>query len=253
MKKAVLEKLGLTSSETRVYEILLASEPLIASDIAKKSKLTRTNTYSVLNKLEEKDLIERISRKKKLTYRISHPQKLLSYAEKKEKESLENTQIIENMLPDMISDYNLINNKPGISHYEGRKGIKKLFDDIVREKPKELLIFRSVENKKKVDDFLAEEAKRRASADIKTRIISPANLTKAQNLKDRIYYKDRAYVPNDLFGIYTQIYIYAEKVSFISFKGNINGTLIENPYLAGALGAIFNLVWQSDQVERKDN
>jgi sugar-specific transcriptional regulator TrmB len=56
----ILNRLGLTSSQTKVYLTLLKLEQATAKTISNNSKVARQEVYRVLVELEEKSLVERI-------------------------------------------------------------------------------------------------------------------------------------------------------------------------------------------------
>jgi sugar-specific transcriptional regulator TrmB len=62
-KLQVLEDLGLTSLQARIYIALLESEPLKVSEISEISKVARPDVYRNLSELQKKGLIERIINK----------------------------------------------------------------------------------------------------------------------------------------------------------------------------------------------
>jgi sugar-specific transcriptional regulator TrmB len=76
-KLQVLEDLGLTSLQARVYLALLESGPLRVSEISKTSKVARPDVYRNLLKLQKKGLVERII-KKPVEYRAIPMKKGLS-------------------------------------------------------------------------------------------------------------------------------------------------------------------------------
>ena len=76
-KLQILEDLGLTSLQARVYLALLESGPLRVSEISKISNVARPDVYRNLSKLQKKGLVERII-KTPLEYRAISMRKGLS-------------------------------------------------------------------------------------------------------------------------------------------------------------------------------
>ena len=77
MYESVLEELGLTSNESKVYEALLSSGSSSIEQIAVRSKAHRRNIYDVLSKLLEKGLISEAFIHNRKEYRAIHPSRLL--------------------------------------------------------------------------------------------------------------------------------------------------------------------------------
>ncbi len=245
MKTEIFEKIGLNANESYIYNILLTNGEMRAPNIAEKAhlKLTRQNTYAVLKSLTKKGLVEEFDKRKKLTYRVEHPQKLLEVIEEQKKELEENEKTVEALMPEIISDYNLAHNKPGVVYYEGIEGIKKIYEDTLREKPEEILVFRSPFEEDKLGQYIHGYTKRRAALGIKTKIISPKKPAKEILVEDRERLRERKYIKKEIFSLYTEINVYKNKVAFIAFGKKTMGFIVESPEVAQTMRTVFNLVW----------
>ena len=82
--EGVLESLGLSKNESRVYLTLLEIGPSTAVRIATKSKVHRTNTYETLDRLTEKGLATFIIRDKKKVFEAAEPKALMTQLKEKE-------------------------------------------------------------------------------------------------------------------------------------------------------------------------
>lgn len=245
MKLDILEKIGLNANESYIYNILLTNGEMSAPDITEKAhlKLTRQNTYAVLKSLVKRGLVEEFDKRKKLTYRLEHPQKLLDVLDEEKKALEENERMVESILPEIISDYNLAHNKPGVVYYEGIEGIKKIYEDTLREKPEEILVFRSPFEEEKLGQYIFGYMKRRATLGIKTKIISPTKPSKETLAEDKTQLKERKYIKKEIFSLYTEIDIYKNKVAFMTFGKKTMGFIVESPEVSGSMATIFNLIW----------
>jgi hypothetical protein len=113
----------------------------------------------------------------------------------------------------------------------------------LKSNTKEILVFRSTEDDKYLEEYLKVYVKRRASQKIETRVISSKKETMAKMLEDKKLNKKRKYVPESLFSLQTEIDIYNDRTAFISFGKQLTGIVIENPQVAQSLRTIFELVW----------
>ena len=84
-----LEDLGLTENESRVYFASLSLGPSTVQRIAKASEVKRTTTYSVIESLQKRGLININVSGFKKTYVAESPEKLERMIEEK-KENLRN-------------------------------------------------------------------------------------------------------------------------------------------------------------------
>lgn len=245
MNKSVLKNLNLSENETIIYEILLNDGPSVVSVIAEKAKLGRVNTYVILRSLVKKELVFESNKKKKLAYAITSPKKLLEIAAE-QKEKINKTEVdLLKMMPKLISHYKLANRKPGILFFEGIDGAKEIFNDVLKVKPKEVLVFRSIYDSKKIDSFLDEYTKKRVELKIKTKIISPKKPSKELLEKDKKVLRQRIYVPEKIFTTNAQINIYNNRVAYINYVKNIQGIIIENADVAQTMKTVFDLVWNT--------
>src|SRR3989338_7579431 len=100
-----LKEIGLNSSESAVYVYLLKNGLSSPPQIAKGTKIARTNTYNILRSLQEKQLIQRQQNRKRFAYVAKNPESLLSQAE-------HILQATEDLLPDLKALHKTSSNKP---------------------------------------------------------------------------------------------------------------------------------------------
>ncbi|MEK6834955.1 MAG: helix-turn-helix domain-containing protein [Nanoarchaeota archaeon] len=131
--KEILKQIGLTDNEAEVYLILLNSKEALASDIAKKTRISRPHVYDILNKLVERGLVSYIVKNNKKYFKPINPEKLVDYL--KEKEIL-----LESIIPNLNELYQPLKNKPQIRVLEGSEGLKTILNDILKN-AREILVF----------------------------------------------------------------------------------------------------------------
>jgi HTH-type transcriptional regulator, sugar sensing transcriptional regulator len=240
-----LTRFNLSEAETKTYATLIEVGPSTASDLSLKSGITRVNTYAVLSSLGAKGLIKTLGNQKVARYEAESPLELERVLNQGLSEMQESVGAFEAILPALLSDYNLSHNKPGVIYYEGIKGIKKIYENILRDKPSEVLVFRSSKDKAILGDYQARHAERRAELGIKIKVISSKSVTPELKAKDKRLLKERKYVPVSMFNPNTEIDIYGNQVIFIAFGNQPLGFVINSANVAKSLAEIFNLVWAS--------
>jgi predicted transcriptional regulator len=120
MYTQVINKLGLSRVQSEILNSLLINGPDKASNIAKKIKRPLGVAYKGLEELINLKLVLRSENQKKVSiYSAEHPSYLESVIEQKERRVKKERQEFINNLPDLISAYNLVSNKPGVRFYEG--------------------------------------------------------------------------------------------------------------------------------------
>jgi sugar-specific transcriptional regulator TrmB len=115
-----LKKLGLSSTEAKVYLSMLELGEATTARIAQKASLKRTTVYSAISSLRDEGLITRAKHGKRFVYYVDDPTLVVT-------KSREKVDVAESILPSLISMANLVDKKPTISFYEGLEGIKNLY------------------------------------------------------------------------------------------------------------------------------
>jgi len=125
-----LSQAGLTYAQSEVYGILLKNGPLKAGKVHGKTDLKRGLVYKVLDELAAIGLVKKNESAGKVAiFEPEHPAKLKDLAEKQEEKAKTAQLVLDGVLGQMISDFNLISGKPAVSFYEGLDGIKKVLED----------------------------------------------------------------------------------------------------------------------------
>jgi len=135
--KATLERFGLSSNEAKVYLTLLRLGSAMAGKIAKEAMMDRTSCYDALKRLLKKGLISYALEANRKLFKMVDPSKLLETIKEKEEE-------IEKIMPQILAMYKKEKEKYNVTLYKGYKGLKSVFEDILKEaKGKENLVIDS--------------------------------------------------------------------------------------------------------------
>jgi len=124
MYEQLLEELGFTVNEARVYESLLSLGSTSIERIAIKSKVHRRNIYDVLGKLLDKGLISEAFVQNRKEYRAIRPSRLLDLLSEKERK-------VSAALPDMERRFNHFEEEETAYIYKGITGFKQYLQDIL--------------------------------------------------------------------------------------------------------------------------
>lgn len=126
MFQEILEKLQLTSNESKIYEALLYLGLSTANEIAIKTKLQRRTIYDSLIVLKEKGLCSEILENTVKKFEPINPKRLKDILKEKEEELNEN-------LPRMIGLFESKKQSEQTIVYKGINGIKNLYQDVLDE------------------------------------------------------------------------------------------------------------------------
>lgn len=250
MNEKILYNLGLTKVQAEIFDCLLQNGPQKAVDIAKKTKRPRGVAYKGLEELISLKLAIKKEGKAGITvFSAEHPSNLEQILEKKEKDLAKAKSAFENSLPDLVSAFNLISNKPGVRFYEGEEGLIKVLEDTLTSKT-DICLLLNKEALEKEDEFRKVNAiykKKREQLGIKKKVIrigaEPYHEASAgldyQKITE-IRYLDK---PNSSFK--SSIQIYDNKISFqVINKEKIISFLIEDKNIYEMNKFIFDCLWE---------
>lgn len=260
MYTKIINKLGLSLVQSELLNSLLTLGPDKASNLAKKTKRPRGVAYKGLEELINLKLVSKSENLKKIAiYSAEHPSYLESIIEQREKDLKREKEEFFNNLPDLVSAFNLISNKPGVLFYEGEEGVKKVLMDTLTSNPeKKLYTFSDVAS---YADYLGEwntnhYATQRKKLNVYEEVIIPDNKKALDYMKG---YKsnditDILFIDHKSYPFSTEINIYNNKVSFVTFRPDFMiGVIIENEDIFKSFLSIFKFIWDSGKKHLKEN
>jgi sugar-specific transcriptional regulator TrmB len=250
MNEKILLSLGLTKVQAEILTCLLENGSKKASDIAKITKRPRGVAYKGLEELMDLNLVIKKDGKQGIAlFAAEHPSNLERVLERREKELEKTKKIFTSSLPDLISAYNLIGNKPGVRFYEGEEGVKKVLEDTLVNNPnKKLYTFSDVAS---YATYLSDwntnyYAPKRKKLGVYEQVIIPDNAKALNYMKN---YKsndvtDILFVDHKAYPFATEINIYNNRVSFVTFSPDFMiGVIVENKEIYTTFLSIFNFIW----------
>jgi len=122
----VLEELGLSSAEAKIYLTLLETGSTKAGPIIKKTGFHRGTTYQVLQRLKEKGLVSTIIKGKKQFFEATDPERFMDVLKERETKFKE-------VLPQLKAKLNASKSKQEVNVYSGKKGIRTVLDRMMQE------------------------------------------------------------------------------------------------------------------------
>lgn len=244
-----LTKLGLTTDQAKIYEILLSSTVLPARLIAVQSGVSRELTYIVLGQLESLELVERSTQGKITLFKALHPRNIKKIVEEKREELLTIEQSYETIITKMVGDFNIAHHKPFIRFYEGLEGLQKTYSHILKH-AKTVRVIRSLYDyeDQEIRTLVTEQVKKQAERNIKSYVLTP----KLPHMKpEKLTFNAeknviRKVVSKEKFVLPAQVIIYNSTVSITSMKKGLVTTIIENEDIAQTFLALFMYMWDRE-------
>ena len=244
---AILEQLGLTKNEIKVYTTGLSIGPSKASKLAKHANLKRTQAYHILEKLQKKGLVSIGSKKGVKIYIMEPPSQLKNLVDKKEQELEKLRQNLDKAVTKLESKSIDTPNPTKVRFYEGLSGIENAMMNVIRESEEFFAMAPINTMITSLDiDFLNRFTEEREEKKIKSKSIwsRPPETTPFKPSKHR----ETRMPPEDMDEFTTTLIIYGDKVLSIPESEPPYAVLTESKSYAQTLRAMFNKIWK-DSVE----
>ena len=179
--ETLLIQLGLTRNEAAVYAYLLRHTGKAASAISKRTGITRTNTYYVLERLQDKGLVAKSVVGTRAVFRLEHPNSLNRYLDDRQRQLEASRSQLHSAMNQLISEFNLAEHRPGVFRFDGREGLLRAYDELLKDQSDII----SLQDHQAVEEFLGEYSRKFASQRVRLRvshrIITPASPATKRN------------------------------------------------------------------------
>jgi sugar-specific transcriptional regulator TrmB len=237
MDTNILEDIGLTSAQIKVYLALLELGTSTAGPVLDKTGLQNSVVHMALNSLIEKGLVSFVKEGRIKHYQAANPKHIIEFInEKKER--------MEEMLPELLARAQIAKEKPEVTVFRGIRGIKELLYELLDAGGKEHHTFGSSEKSLMLGEaWWIAYHKRRAAKGIKAKLLFNESL---QYWKAEIKYpKSSVRYTQTGFEPLTETIIRNDKIGLIIWSDKPIGTLIHQKEAADSYDKFFGLMWKS--------
>ena len=238
-----LIEFGLEDKEAKIYLSTLELGGESVLQIAKKAKLNRVSTYDALRTLTNTGLISSFTKGKRVHYRAANPDRLGYLLNKQKHDITRAEKSLKKLMPELSSFFNNKDNKPRVTYYEGKEGLKTIQDSFLKTPDKLLRVIYLYDNVKKL--FSEEERqlytskRQKLGIDIKSIVVyKEKNIDSLK--KDK--FVDKVYLPFSKYPIKSDITIYHDNIAIASLE-QMFGIIIENKEIANTMRVFFDLTW----------
>lgn len=131
-----LQSMGLTEGEAKVYESLLFLGSSTVGPIVKRSKVSASNIYEILERLTFKGLVSYVIREKTKYFQAADPNRITDYLESQEMKIRKNKETLKNLIPFLSEIKSSSSKLEEVELFIGTKGLitayETLFQDLRR-------------------------------------------------------------------------------------------------------------------------
>lgn len=242
-----LQQFSLTENEAKVYLALLELGSASVQAASRKSIIKRTTIYTLIDSLKQKGLVSETQKGAKTFFNASDPETLLLLSGRRHQE-------LKKVLPELKSIYNAAAHKPKVMFQEGKEGYLAVYESILKDAPKELLVISSYDDFcKHVDEkYEADWTQRRIAKKIYLRWLDfKTPLTLAMKAKDKESHRQISFLPDE-FKFQSIMFLYGQKVILVSGRQKeFNAVVIENDEFSQMHQQIFEMLWRKVKEESK--
>ena len=236
---SVLRSQGLSENEANVYLANLELGTASIQDLAQKSLVKRTTIYTTVQGLMEKGLVSKIRKGAKNYFIAEEPSKLERLEDDRKK-------TLGTSLPELMSIYNLMPQKPRVRFYEGKQGYFNVCQETLDSGEKEVLqmgnldsLYTIITKEWDYDYYIPERVKRGIYSRV---ILFPSEEVVMPKINQK-YNREIRFLPEEHQYAGYQ-FIYGNKVALISSEKELISLVVESKPLTDMMRANFEWLWQ---------
>ena len=236
MNTEVLEQLGLTEAESKVYLALLELGSSQAGKITSKTGIHRRTVYDSIERLIEKGLVSFISQNNIKFFESVDPQQLLEILKEKQDN-------LKQILPQLNLLHKSSKEKQETTFFRGKLGLKSVFNHQI-EVGKEILVFgASVDAPNILKAYFPHYDRERVKKKINVKIVFDESVKNNDYIKS-IPNADIKFIPKE-YSSPAAINVYGDNVAIILWSDEPIAILIKNRDIAKGYKNYFNLLWNT--------
>jgi sugar-specific transcriptional regulator TrmB len=225
----VLEELGFSPNEIKVYLALNDNGSNKAGRIARTAQIDRSSCYNSLKMLIEKGLVSYVCIGKVKWFQATGPKRLLDYL----KEQAEDVQKI---LPELQARHKASKIEGQVRLFKGIKGVKTIFLDIARTGKDNFVFGSDGQFSKRMPEFAMQFDRLKKEEKINTKMIIREGRKEIETTNSEHRYLDVEESP-------AVTNIYGDKIAILIWTDEPEGIVIENAAAAKAYKSYFDVLW----------
>jgi len=239
MDSSILEDLGLTQAEIKVYVALLECGATTAGLVIEKSRLQNSVVHRAFNSLIEKGIISYIVEGKRKVYQATDPENFYNFIDDKKKR-------FEQILPELKQKQLFAKEHKEATIYKGKRGINEIYSKILNAPGKEYNTFGG--GKQVTFEVMGEtwwknlHAKRIARKIVCRQVFDET----IRKFGEELNKKTLTHIKflSQEFEQLTEIVIRGKYVAIIIFTENPYGILIKDKIVAESYKKNFEILWK---------
>jgi sugar-specific transcriptional regulator TrmB len=245
----ILENVGLSENEAVLYSLMLDHPQCTVQELETRAPFPRTMLYYVLKQLMRRELVSAKKETWRTVYIAEDPDHLYDILSQKEKVFERNRNDIRELVPQLKRRYRLVGKRPSVRMFEGVEQYQKTLEDIVISRPREILSYETLSNKKTALEVLAAHERRRISRKILKKVLFFETNEALTYVRDRRYddfTQFRCINENTVAAFEADVTLYDGKILYTSYYDTHEPTaiLVEDQALFTMQRNLFESLWK---------
>lgn len=235
-KQEVLENMGLTPAEAKIYIILLEQGASLAGIISRNTGIHRRSVYDAIERLIQKGLVSYIKSNNRKYFEAVSPDRLVEILKKQESD-------VNEILPELKKLQQMTEGKNETLFFRGKAALKSAFDDQI-DKAKEICIWGATATANEILQFYFPHFdKERIKKKIKCRIIFNEEDRSNQYLK-KIPLAEIRFIPKQ-YKSKSAVNIYGRNICIVAWRPDPVAILIREDYTSSSFQSYFEFMWDN--------
>lgn len=237
MDTSILEDIGLTGAEIKVFLTLLELGSSTAGNVVEKSGLQNAVVHRAFHSLAEKGLLTFVLEGKIKQYQAIEPKLLLNFLDEKKAR-------LEKLLPELELKRELAKQKPTARIFQGVRGVKELLNSMLETKGQEYMGYGGAQISDQLLGTYFWEGfhKRRIKKKIKAYLLFHSSLAWWGKQLNKYPLTTVRTTPKD-FEELTETVICGNRVGIIVYLEKPFGFLIDEEAAAKSYAKFFKMMW----------
>ena len=249
-EERLLEGLGLTKGEIKVYFALLEIGSSTTGEIIKKAKVSRSKVYEMLDRLIDRGLVSFVIRENTKYFEAADPDHILHYVRREISLLEEKEKELKKILPSLKQKKKFAKIPQTSTVYEGTKGIKTIYSEVLYSLKKGEEYYAIAAEPDVVKDksfmiFIKNFHRRREERGIKVKLLASHKIKSvvSKMFEKKKFMRIKYFEQN----IPSAVLIYGENVATYVWGERPSGVVIKSEVIAKRYREFFQEIWRASR------
>ncbi len=248
MNISLLEEIGLTKTEIKLYLALLKLGESSTTAIMQESQVPASKVYEFLDKLIKKGLVSYIIKNNKKYFRAENPENLKNYLEGKKDKVDKQILQVNSLIPELNSIRSAKEEEIEASVYEGLDGLKALYEKnfkVLEKGDTHYIIGAPRIGNEKLEGYLLDWHKRRIKKGVKCKYIYDSDAKEYGKVREKMPLTEVKYLSKNIVSpVWIEIFGNYVVTGHITEKGAV-AFLIKDKEIAKKYLHYFEVIWKN--------